>query len=44
MKDRNCGYCTCGDEWGSALLMNTYKLYLTDEEYTGMIGKIKADL
>ena len=33
-----------GDEWGGIFQMNPGKVYLTDEEYTEMIEKIKANL
>lgn len=33
-----------GDEWGGVFQMNPGKTYLTDEEYTVMIEKIKANL
>jgi diadenosine tetraphosphate (Ap4A) HIT family hydrolase len=33
-----------GDEWGGVLQMNPQKTYLTDEEYSDMIEKIKANL
>ena len=33
-----------GDEWGGVFQMNPAKTYLTDDEYTEMIEKIKANL
>lgn len=33
-----------GDEWGGTFAMNPDKVYLTEEEYAGMIEKIKANL
>ncbi len=33
-----------GDEWGGTFTMNPQKVYLTDEEYSEMIEKIKAAL
>ena len=33
-----------GDEWGGVFQMNPGKTYLTDEQYTEMIEKIKANL
>ena len=33
-----------GDEWGGVFQMNPGKVYLSDEEYAGMIEKIKANL
>lgn len=33
-----------GDEWGGTFTMNPQKVFLSDEEYTEMIEKIKANL
>jgi len=33
-----------GDEWGGVFQMNPGKTYLTEDEYTEMIEKIKANL
>ena len=33
-----------GDEWGGVFQMNPDKVYLTEEEYTEMINKIKENL
>jgi len=33
-----------GDEWGGVFQMNPAKTYLTDDEYTEVIEKIKANL